>query len=149
MLVVANSIRSGTTTLITNTSCPASSFILVRQGTGTIIVSGGMLDHWAAISHHAEGRSGMQSTRELYPNSRIGGSNSMMNQYAISHTLCLVDEWLTNSECALLMSQVTDVEESEVFADTTGATANPYWLTYVKKSEIDFRIDAVCRRFVE
>ncbi|KAK9899710.1 cysteine proteinase [Cystobasidium minutum MCA 4210] len=43
---------------------------------------------------------------------------------------------------------VTDVQVSEVFADTTGSTANPYWLTYVRKSEIADRIDAVCRNFV-
>jgi hypothetical protein len=34
-----------------------------------------------------------------------------------------------------------------VFADTTGKTANPYWLTYVRKSDIPQRIDAVCRHF--
>jgi hypothetical protein len=30
-------------------------------------------------------------------------------------------------------SQVTEVSEQEVFKDTTGSTANPYWLAYVRK----------------
>ncbi|OZJ05178.1 hypothetical protein BZG36_02206 [Bifiguratus adelaidae] len=42
-------------------------------------------------------------------------------------------------------SNVTHVEEAEVFADTTGSTANPYFLVYVKATEAEDLIDTVRR----
>ena len=47
----------------------------------------------------------------------------------------------------LIRLQVTDIPRSEVFANTTGQTANPYWLSYVRKADISKHVDAVCRAF--
>jgi len=52
------------------------------------------------------------------------------------------DRWLKFND-----QTVTDVDASEVFADTTGQTANPYWLSYVRKTDIATTVDAVHRSF--
>jgi ubiquitin carboxyl-terminal hydrolase 25/28 len=49
------------------------------------------------------------------------------------------DRWLKFND-----EQVTDVDASEVFADTTGSTANPYWLSYVRTGQ-ETVIDAIRR----
>jgi ubiquitin carboxyl-terminal hydrolase 25 len=42
------------------------------------------------------------------------------------------DRWLKYND-----TRVTDVSASEVLADTTGSTSNPYWLSFVRKGQRD------------
>jgi hypothetical protein len=44
-------------------------------------------------------------------------------------------------------AQVTDVPASDIFTKHADVSTNPYWLTYVRKSEVARRIDAVHRQF--
>ncbi|GAB5586731.1 ubiquitin-specific protease ubp2 [Umbelopsis nana] len=43
-------------------------------------------------------------------------------------------------------TNVSEVNESEIFKDTTGSTANPYFLVYVKASDVQKHVMTVCRK---
>lgn len=58
--------------------------------------------------------------------------------YILDHTQ---DQWWKYND-----SLVTKVQEEEVFHDTTGSTANPYFLVYVDASKLDQVVETVVRR---
>ncbi|CAG8550036.1 2207_t:CDS:2, partial [Paraglomus occultum] len=52
------------------------------------------------------------------------------------------ERWLKYND-----SYVSEVRESEVFADTTGSTANPYCMVYVRAKDAKEIVNTVCRRY--
>ncbi|RIA97236.1 hypothetical protein C1645_814311 [Glomus cerebriforme] len=51
------------------------------------------------------------------------------------------DRWLKFND-----SYVTEVEDREVFADTTGSSANPYCMVYVKAQDAKELVETICRQ---
>lgn len=58
--------------------------------------------------------------------------------YILDH---VEDQWWKYND-----SLVTKVNEQEVFHDTTGSTANPYFLVYVDANKLDQVVETIVRR---
>ncbi|CAG8527134.1 2401_t:CDS:2 [Ambispora gerdemannii] len=52
-----------------------------------------------------------------------------------------LDRWLKYND-----TEVSEVEEAEVFADTSGSSTNPYCMVYVRAQDCKRLVNTVCRR---